>query len=370
MLNDFWNLIVETWQGGISGVSINELIVCMGILLGSLLLRSFINLRVVNWIAKFAKNTKSTMDDEIIESLRGPIGLVPIAFGLYLITAYLPLHGSLDLIATNVVKMVVIFSIFSALANLTTPLLALIGDTTWLTPAMTLWFHRVIGVIIWVIGITMMLDVWGIQIGPIIAGLGLFSVAVALGAQDMFKNIIAGIFIISENRFQPGDRIRVGDSLHGIVENIGFRSTQLRLLDTSPVFVPNTDLSDAQVINHQNMQLRRLYWTVNVLYSTSIDQLKSICSQIEDYINNNEDFAKNPGQETVVKVTELGASSIDITILCYTEFVNFSDFLKIKQNLVFEIISVVSNNGSDFAFPSRSLYFENQSNKEVVQKKE
>ena len=74
--------------------------------------------------------------------------------------------------------------------------------------------------------------------------------------------------------------------------------------------------------------------------------------------------------ETVVKVTELGASSIDITILCYTEFVNFSDFLKIKQNLVFEIISVVSNNGSDFAFPSRSLYFENQNNKEVVQKKE
>ena len=99
-------------------------------------------------------------------------------------------------------------------------------------------------------------------------------------------------------------------------------------------------------------------------------KLKSICSQIEDYINNNEDFTKKPGRETVVKVTELGASSIDITILCYTEFVNFSDFLTIKQNLVFEIISVVSNNGSDFAFPSRSLYFENQNNKEVVQKKE
>ena len=42
------------------------------------------------------------MDDEIIESLRGPIGLIPIAFGLYLITAYLPLHGSLDLIARSI----------------------------------------------------------------------------------------------------------------------------------------------------------------------------------------------------------------------------------------------------------------------------
>ena len=372
MLNDFWNLVVEIWQKGISGISLNEIIVCIIIIVGSLLLRSFINLKVINWVAKLAQNTKSSLDDEIIESLRRPLGLIPIAFGFYLITAYLPLAGPVDLIATNLIKMLVIFTIFSALANFATPLLTLIGDTSWLTAAMTTWFRRVIGVIIWVIGIAMMLDVWGIEIGPIIAGLGLFSVAVALGAQDMFKNIIAGIFIISENRFQPGDRIRIGNGLHGTVENIGFRSTQLRLLDTSPVFVPNTDLSDAQVINHQNMQFRRLHWTINVLYSTSIDQLKNICSQIHEFLENNEDFAKNPGQQSVVNVTELGSSSIDITILCYTEFVSFTDFLKIKQDLVFEIMSAVSKNGSDFAFPSRSLYVENtkESGEKLIDNKE
>ena len=372
MLNDFWNLVVEIWQKGISGISLNEIIVCIIIIVGSLLLRSFINLKVINWVAKLAQNTKSSLDDEIIESLRRPLGLIPIAFGFYLITAYLPLAGPVDLVATNLIKMLVIFTIFSALANFATPLLTLIGDTSWLTAAMTTWFRRVIGVIIWVIGIAMMLDVWGIEIGPIIAGLGLFSVAVALGAQDMFKNIIAGIFIISENRFQPGDRIRIGNGLHGTVENIGFRSTQLRLLDTSPVFVPNTDLSDAQVINHQNMQFRRLHWTINVLYSTSIDQLKNICSQIQEFLEKNEDFAKNPGQQSVVNVTELGSSSIDITILCYTEFVSFTDFLKIKQDLVFEIMSAVSKNGSDFAFPSRSLYVENtkEAGEKLIENKE
>ncbi len=372
MLNDFWNLVVEIWQKGISGISLNEIIVCIIIIVGSLLLRSFINLKVINWVAKLAQNTKSSLDDEIIESLRRPLGLIPIAFGFYLITAYLPLAGPVDLVATNLIKMLVIFTIFSALANFATPLLTLIGDTSWLTAAMTTWFRRVIGVIIWVIGIAMMLDVWGIEIGPIIAGLGLFSVAVALGAQDMFKNIIAGIFIISENRFQPGDRIRIGNGLHGTVENIGFRSTQLRLLDTSPVFVPNTDLSDAQVINHQNMQFRRLHWIINVLYSTSIDQLKNICSQIQEFLEKNEDFAKNPGQQSVVNVTELGSSSIDITILCYTEFVSFTDFLKIKQDLVFEIMSAVSKNGSDFAFPSRSLYVENikEAGEKLIENKE
>ena len=89
-------------------------------------------------------------------------------------------------------------------------------------------------------------------------------------------------------------------------------------------------------------------------------------------IGANEDFAKNPGQQSVVNVTELGSSSIDITILCYTEFVSFTDFLKIKQDLVFEIMSAVSKNGSDFAFPSRSLYVENtkEAGEKLIENKE
>ena len=78
--------------------------------------------------------------------------------------------------------------------------------------------------LIWILAIAIILDIFGVQIGPIIAGLGLFSVAVALGAQDLFKNLISGILIIGENRFQPGDRIEVDGKLHGIVETMSFRS--------------------------------------------------------------------------------------------------------------------------------------------------
>ena len=358
MFEEFLNLIVETWQIGIRGVGLSDLLTCLAIIIGSLVARTLLNTVVIDRIATLADKTESEFDDEIVESLRTPFGVIPIAFGFYLITAYLPLTGSLDLIATNLVKMVVIYTIFGALANITKPLFSLLGDSTWMTPAMSLWLSRVSGVIIWIVGITMMLDVWGIQIGPIIAGLGLFSVAVALGAQDMFKNIIAGIFIISEKRFQPGDRIRIGDGLHGIVESIGFRSTQVRLLDTSPVFVPNTDLSDAQVTNHQNMDYRRISWTINVLYSTSADQLRNICKEITGYINTSDNFIINPGQENFAKVSELGSSSIDITILCYLEVIGYTEFSQVKQDLILKIMEIVSGNGSDFAFPSRSLYVE------------
>jgi MscS family membrane protein len=256
--------------------------------------------------------------------------------------------------------MLVIFTIFSALANLCGPLLSLL-DNKWMTEAMVDWLRKTLEVLIWIIAAAMILDIWGIQVGPIIAGLGLFGVALALGAQEVFKNIFAGIFILSENRFQKGDRIRIGDSLHGIVDNIGFRSTTVRLFDSSPVFVPNADLSDAQVVNHQLMEIRRLDWTINLTYSTKIDQLKSICLDIESYIKDKKNLPVDLTKDNFVKVSELGASSIDLKLICHTDPVGFAAFSDVKEKLIFKIIEAVESNGSDFAFPSQSIYVENQS---------
>lgn len=356
-MKSFIEILVDTWQQGFKGFGISEIVICIVIVVASLILRSLITTRVVDWFGLQANKTDSSLDDKIIESLRNPIGLIPIAFGFYLITFYLPLEGTVDFVATNFVKMLVIFTIFSALANLTGPLLSFLDDK-WMTAAMIDWLRKTIQVLIWIIAVAMLLDIWGIQIGPIIAGLGLFGVALALGAQDVFKNIFAGIFILSENRFQKGDRIRVGDSLHGIVDHIGFRSTTVRLFDTSPVFVPNTDLSDAQVVNHQMMEVRRLDWTVNLLYSTSINQLKSICSDIEKYFKS-KDLPTDLTKDNFVKVSELGSSSIDLKIIWHTKPVAFAEYCDIKEKLIFNIMDSVNSNGSDFAFPSRSLYVEN-----------
>ena len=288
------------------------------------------------------------------------MGLIPIVFGFYLITFYLPLEGTVDFFATNLVKTLVIFTIFSALANLIGPLLSLL-NSKFMTEAMKDWLRRTIEVLVWIIAAAMILDVWGIQIGPIIAGLGLFGVALALGAQDVFKNIFAGIFILSENRFQKGDRIRIGDTLHGIVDHIGFRSTTVKLFDSSPVFVPNADLSDAQVVNHQMMEVRRLDWTINLTYNTKIEQFKKICYEIEAYIKDEKKLPVDLTKDNFVKVSELGSSSIDLKLICHTDPIGFADFADLKENLIFSIIEAVESNGSEFAFPTQSIYVENNS---------
>jgi MscS family membrane protein len=278
---------------------------------------------------------------------------------LYFIAVYLPLTGMADIFATNLVKAMIAFTIFSALANSIAPIFQAFTSSAVLTKSMTMWLERAARIIIWIIGLGIILDIFGIQIGPLVAGLGLFSVAVALGAQDLFKNLISGLLIIGENRFQPGDRIEVPGSLHGMVEDIGFRSTLVRMFDTAPMLVPNKDLSDVKVINHGNMEYRRISWTLNLIYSTTQEQLAKICTEITNFITSSEDFVINPNQESFARTDELASSSIDIRVLCYTDPVGLTDFSKIKQNLIFEIIKIVRNNGSEFAYPSTSVYVEN-----------
>ena len=357
-MNEFFKIFSDVWQEGLMGIGVTEMLVSIGIMLTAIMTRTFFVNRVIKWLDKLTEGTESSVDDILLDSVEKPLSYVPIVIGLYLLTVYLPISGSLGNFGTQLVRSLVAFTIFSALINSVTPLFSILSNRTWLTASMSMWLERAIRVILWIICLAIILDIFGIQIGPLVAGLGLFSVAVALGAQDLFKNLIAGILIIGENRFQPGDRIEVTGELHGMVEQIGFRSTMIRLFNTAPMVIPNKDLSDVKVINHGNMIYRRLNWTINLLYSTTVEELKKICEQIESYIQKSKEFEENPSQASFAKAAEFGASSIDVRILCYTRPSNLVEFSTTKENLMHEIMRIVRENGSDFAYPSTSVYVE------------
>ena len=357
-MENFIDLLTEVWGRGFLGINLGAIISSLLVILASLLFRGFIISVIINSLSRLAEKTESKVDDEIFSALRRPIGLIPITVALYICTLILPFDGVVGDIATNIVKAFVIFTIFSALANGIKPIFEALSTSSWLTPSMQMWLERASRFIVWVIGIGIILDIFGIKIGPLVAGLGLFSVAVALGAQDFFKNLIAGILVIGEHRFQPGDRIEVSGQLHGIVESIGFRSTVIRTFDTAPMTIPNKDLSDVKLINHGEMKKRRLNWRINLIYSTSIEQLEDIRTQIKNYINDSDDFINDSDYENVVRVVELGSSSIDLMIVAYSEPVGFVEYNLIKENLVFNIMKIVKANGSEFAYPSTSLYVE------------
>ena len=357
-MDNFLELVSQVWNRGFLGIDLGSIISSLAVILIAFLFRGFVISVILNALGRLADKTESKIDDEILSALRKPIGLIPVTVAFYLCTLILPIEGLVGDIATNIVKAFVIFTIFSALSNAVKPIFVALSTSAWLTASMQMWLERASRFLVWVIGIAIILDIFGIQIGPLVAGLGLFSVAVALGAQDFFKNLIAGILIIGEHRFQPGDRIEVSGQLHGIVETIGFRSTVIRTFDTAPMTIPNKDLSDVKVVNHGDMINRRLNWKINLIYSTSVEQLESIRTEIKEYIINSDDFVSDPDLDPVVRVIELGASSIDILIVAYSDPVSFAAYNEVKENLIFNIMKIVKANNSEFAYPSTSLYVE------------
>jgi MscS family membrane protein len=358
-LEDFWSLVVEVWQHGLLGIDIGRILVALGIFLGFLILRRLFSRFVIARLKRWAEKSSTRLDNKIVAALEGPIRFIPVVMGAFFAVQYLQLTGLFSTVADNIVRSLVVLNIFWAFYQSVDPLSFLLGRLEKVfTHAMVEWLVKAIKAAFVFIGAATVLEVWGIEVGPLIAGLGLFGVAVALGAQDLFKNLIAGILIIAEKRFSNGDWIRVDGIVEGTVESIGFRSTRIRRFDKAPVQVPNTNLSDNAVTNFSAMTHRRIYWTIGVEYRTTVEQLRKVRDEIESYVLESPDFAKPPEVATFVRIDAFSDSSIDIMLYCFTKTTVWGEWLEIKERLACRIKEIVEGAGTGFAFPSRSLYVE------------
>jgi MscS family membrane protein len=283
--------------------------------------------------------------------------MIPVAIGLFFSLEYLSLDGTFGEIGTKVLRSFIVFIIFRGFYNLVDPLSFLLDRIeTLFSSAMREWLMKVIKIVFVFIGAVTVLEIWGIKIGPILAGLGLLGVAVALGAQDFFKNLISGLLIISERRFNVGDWILVDGVVEGTVECIGFRSTIVRRFDKAPVFVPNSRFADSAVVNFSAMTYRRIFWHIRVEYRTTIEQLRRIRDEIEAYILENDEFTKPSEASTFVRIDRFSDSSIDIMLYCFTRSTVWGQWLETKERLALKVKEIVEGAGSSFAFPSRTLY--------------
>lgn len=356
---DFWQLVVEVWTDGLFGIDIGQIIVAIVILITLLMARNLFTRFVLRRLEKLVKRTETDLDDTLVEALRNPIRFIPVVLGVFLATSYLNLSDELQIFATNFNRSLIAFTIFWGLYRISDPLSAIMMHAAHiLTVSMIQWLSKAVKVAFALLGAATILEIWGIQVGALIAGLGLFGVAVALGAQDLFKNLIAGLFVIGERRFHPGDWILVKDVVEGTVEEIGFRTTTVRRFDKAPVYVPNARLSDNAVTNFSRMTYRRIKWVIGLEYGSTGDQLNAIRDAIEAYVTENDDFVQPSETSTFVRIDRFSDSSIDILLYCFTKTTNWLEWMEIKERLLLAIKGTVESNGTGFAFPSRSLYVE------------
>ena len=331
------------------------LIILVGTVIAIIITRTLI----FNSLMKFASASESKYDDEVIKALKKPLTLIPLGIGLYASVLSLPLSSTYANYADLLIKSYFYFAIFWSVASTADPLKDFIGDRyNFLSPTLRAWIFRAFKFVAYLIGIVSVLELWGVDAASIIAGLGLFSVALALGAQNFFKNLIGGLLIIGEKRFKQGDWINIEGVAEGEVEKIDFRSTLIRRFDKAPVYVPNSVLSDSEIINFSAMPFRRIRFHVGLLYSTSPDTIMKIRKDIELYIEKNKNLVNSNEIRSTIRVTNFNDSSIDMLINCFTKSTKWQDFCIAREELILEIMKIVQKNGSDFAFPTRTIHLE------------
>jgi len=357
LLNNFNELFLSVWNKGILGIDIFEILIGLGIFLVFLIFRGLISKLIIKKLELISKRTTNKLDDTFVKAMVGPARFLPIVLGFFIASYYMSFSEETRNFVDNINRTLITILIFWIIHQIIEPISYILsGLGKILTRELIGWIIKSLKILIFILGTAAVLELWGIKIGPIIAGLGLFGVAVALGAQDLFKNLISGILVLVEKRFKIGDWILVEGIIEGIVEKIGFRSTVIRKFDKSIAIIPNFQFAENAVINISQTTNWIISWTINLQYDSTIDQLKTIRNQIEDYIKTNEDYKPELGY--AVRVDSFAESSIDMYIRCFTKTDDWDEWLAVKERLAIQIKQIVEKNEASFAFPSQSIYVE------------
>lgn len=352
---NFFNVI----KNGIGGVSIIEIFIFLIFSIISISVRSVFANFLVKKISIFIEKTTNKKDDIIFDALVGPLKLLPVII-IFIYIGFYEVSGHnfflfINKINQSLMSVFIFWIFYSSIAIF---FQTFSGFEKFFSKALSNWTVNGVKYLIILLGIVAILEVWGIKIGPVIAGLGLFGVAVALGAQDLFKNLISGIMIILERRFNIGDIICLPNYAEGTVEHIGFRSTVIRQFDSSPISIPNHLFAEAPLLNFSNRHFRRINWIVGLEYSSTVDKIKNLTNSIKYYIENNQNFTVDENYKMYVYLEKFNDSSIDLLIYCFSSTNDWNEFLKIKEDLAYHVKKEVEKNGLNFAYPSRSIYIE------------
>lgn len=339
------------------GIPIWKIGIAVGIVFLSVVLRRLFVFFVVKAISRFVRATETKIDDILFRALSKPASFIFVLAGIWFSAKYLGADALLlrKLLGTfaflilgwafyNLIKEFESY-IFTFVKRFGEEFAHEIGN-------FTVKLLRIFVVIM--IGLSI-LQTWGVNVSAIIASLGIGGLAVALAAKDTLANIISGFIILLDRPLKVGETVRIGD-IAGNVEEIGLRTTRIRTFDKTLVTIPNQNLTNAEIDNWSRREIRRVRMYIGVVYSTTRDQMKKILEDIRDMLQNHPGVSKK--EKIIVYFEEFGDSSLNILVQYYTVSADYAEYLSIREDVNLKIMDIVERNGSSFAFPSRSIYFE------------
>ena len=349
----------------IFGIPLGNLVAAVLVLLLFLLLRRFFTYIIMETLQRLTKHTETYYDDRIISALKGPVSFAFIVIGLHL---FFTLIFWETMTIKNILNTLIVFDIFWAIIAIADALRGVFHQTTArfhsdLSKEMGDFILKIVKILIGGLGLAAILQVWGINVTALVASLGLGGLAFALAAKDTASNLFGSFALLADKSIRIGEWIKVGET-EGVVEAIGMRTTKIRSFQKSLITVPNQLVANTPIENFSRRGIRRIKLDVGLTYGTTRKQVVKIVEEIKYMLHSHEGISH---QDTLlVNFNSFGDSSLNIFIYTFASTANWDKYLDVREDVHFQIMEIVENNGSSFAFPSQSIYLEQMAHEKSV----
>lgn len=210
--------------------------------------------------------------------------------------------------------------------------------------------RRVLDVIVFLFVGLIVLSSFGVNVTAALAGLGIGGLAIGLGAQKTFENLLGGISILSDRALQVGDSCRIGDQA-GTVEDIGLRSTRILTEYRTLVSIPNGTVATATLENFRLRDKILCRQVVRLRYDLSPDHIRYTLDRLRDTLREHPKVESSTARVRLLKFSDY---SLDVEIYCYILERDYATFLAVQEGLLLEIVNTLDTCGASVALPSQT----------------
>jgi MscS family membrane protein len=328
------------------------------ILVGAILLRRFVTTIIFNRLKRLAAKTETTLDDKLFPALEGPVTTFVMVTGIFAAVKVLKLSETTDRTigygSTVAFSLVVFWGLLRAFGAVLDHMHEVAREKQMGVAAFMPWIKKTLVAIFVVIGVLITVQSLGFNVSTILSGLGIGGLAFALAAQDTIANLFGSIVVAIDQPFKVGETVRIGANT-GLVEDIGLRSTKIRLIDKSLVILPNKLVSSEAIVNLSRFTQRRVEQVIGLTYDTKPDQMAAIVEEVRQII-----LAEPTVDVTSVMVffRDFSASSLDLWIVYLTTGDDFQEGLALRQRVNLAIMRAVAARGLSFAFPTQTMHLD------------
>lgn len=342
--------------GYLESLPYGEWVLPAAFLVGGVLLGLLVETYLLRKVRGVVDRTRWKWDELVLGALRGMAFVWFAAAGVYAARQAASLPESLAIIVDKVIIVAVGLSFTVVGARVAAGAIRVWARGTGGALPSTSLLQNVARILVFVLGVFLVLQNLGIEVGALVASLGIGGLAVALALQDTLSNLFAGFQIILARQVRNGDFIRLDTGEEGYVTDIKWRNTTIKSrIDDHEVVVPNAKLSNAIVTNFNLPQ--RKFWVrleVGVSYESDLEKVEEVTLEVARQVMEEFDLVGTDRPDPVLRYTDFGDSAVTFGLRIRVD--EYVTQFPLRHALIKRLHGRYREEGIEIPFPIRTLY--------------